>query len=79
MFSYLTKTKDKQSLKDPSALTDYYMDTFLCTEFQLNHAKCMEEFQKLKFYAVINKRKKHNECNNYFDEYKACLIGINLY
>jgi hypothetical protein len=43
MFS-LTKTKDKESLRDPSALTDFYMDNFMCSEFQLKNALCMEEY-----------------------------------
>ena len=71
-----TKSKDGQSLKDPGALTDYYMDTFLCTEYQLKHAVCMEEYASAWRFS-FGRRKKYIECANFFDEYKACLIGIN--
>lgn len=75
-FGSRKKTKDNESLNDPDALTHFYMDTFMCTDYQLRHAICMEEYSK---YRVISfsKRKKYKECINYFDEYKACLIGIN--
>lgn len=75
MFS-LTKTKDKESLRDPSALTDFYMDNFMCSEFQLKNALCMEEYAYYRFFS-FGRSKKYKECINYFDEYKACLIGIN--
>ena len=37
MTGYLTKTKDNEDLKNPRALTDYYMDTFMCNEYYLNY------------------------------------------
>jgi len=39
----------------------------------------MEEYAELRFYALSRKSKKYKECINYFDEYKACLIGINMH
>jgi hypothetical protein len=75
MFSK-TKTKDNQSLRDPNALTDFYMDTFMCSEYQLKNADCMDEYTESRMFS-FNKRKKFKECMNYLDQYKACIIGIN--
>ena len=76
MFRDKTKTKDNQSLRDPNALTDFYMDTFMCSEYQLKNANCMEEYTESRMFS-FNKRKKFKECMNYLDQYKACIIGIN--
>ena len=37
MTGYLTKTKQNEDLKSARALTEYYMDTFLCSEYYLSH------------------------------------------
>ena len=37
MTDYLTKTKDNEDLKSPLALTEFYMDTFTCSEYYLDY------------------------------------------
>ena len=71
------QTKDGEDLFNPSALTNYYMDTFLCHDFQLKEAECIQEYAQISTLRFYKRNKKHKECMNYLDEFKACVIGIN--
>ena len=71
------QTKEGEDLSSPSALTSYYMDTFLCHDFQLKEAICSQEYAQMSSLRVWKRIKKHKECMNYLDEFKACIIGIN--
>lgn len=70
-------TREGEDLNSPSALTDYLMDTFLCSDFQLKSQTCMEEYKTVFSVRLFKRRKMHKQCMNYLDEYKACLIGMN--
>lgn len=74
---HLRQTKEGEDLMNASSLTNFYMDTFLCNEFQLKSHVCMEEYQQMSRLRVWKRKKLHRECMNYLDEMKACLIGIN--
>ena len=63
MTNYLTKTKQNEDLKNPRALTDYYMDTFLCNEYYLNYQQCIEKYDQ-KSYFSFGRRKLYKECMN---------------
>ena len=76
MTGYLTKTKQGEDLKSARALTEYYMDTFLCNEYYLKHQQCMDEYSQ-KSYFSFGRKKLYKECMNQLDSYKACVIGIN--
>ena len=39
--SKLRQTKDGEDLASPIALTEFYMDTFMCNEFHLKSQLCM--------------------------------------
>ena len=38
----LRQTKDGQDLQSASALTNFYMDTLMCNEYQLKSHLCMQ-------------------------------------
>ena len=73
----LKQTKDGEDLFSPSALTAYYMDTFLCNDYHLKANICLAEYEQMSYLRMLKRRKHHRECMGYLDEYKACLIGIN--
>ena len=62
----------KENLRDPEALTFFYMDNVMCTDFYLKYNSCMEDWGG-KFW----RRKQYKECMNHMDQYKACIVGIN--
>ena len=73
----LRQTKDGEDLQSASALTNFYMDTLMCNEYQLKSHLCMQEYEQVSRLRVYKRRKMHRECMNHLDEFKACLIGIN--
>lgn len=75
--SKLKQTRDGEDLMNPTALTNYYMDTFLCHDYQLKEAVCSQEYAQMSTLRFWKRRSKHKECMNYMDEFKACIIGIN--
>ena len=39
------RTKDGEGLDNPTSLTNYFMDTFMCTDYHLKSQICMDEYE----------------------------------
>lgn len=38
------QTRAGEDLYNPTSLTNFYMDTFMCTDFHLKSETCMQEY-----------------------------------
>eukprot|EP00347_Sterkiella_histriomuscorum_P014699 403359887 len=70
-----SKKAESGNLRDPEALTFYYMDTMMCNDYYLNYNDCNNQYTAKKL--PFGKRKLYKQCMNLLDEYKACVVGIN--
>lgn len=75
--SKLKQTKEGEDLTSATALTSFFMDTFMCNEFHLKSQECMQDYDSMYRIRFRRRSKLHKECMNFLDEYKACVIGMN--
>ena len=66
----------KNELSTPEALTSYYMDNYLCNEYLLQKEECIQRYNKK--WTGFGKKKLYKQCLGYLDQYKACLIGMQV-
>lgn len=65
--------------QNPDSLTYFYMDTYMCNEFFLLNEECMDRYNSIWRVRYRKRKTVHKQCLNYLDQYKACLIGINMH